>query len=59
MRELAYYVRTGDDAPVAEWVDATDLKSVARKGLQVRLLPGAPINSSQLTLINVSTPPPA
>lgn len=31
-----------DDAPVAEWVDATDLKSVGRKAMQVRLLPGAP-----------------
>ena len=30
------------DAPVAEWVDATDLKSVGRKALQVRVLPGAP-----------------
>ena len=35
--------RAEDDAPVAERVDATDLKSVARKGMQVRFLPGAPI----------------
>ena len=30
-------------APVAELVDATDLKSVTRKGVQVRFLSGAPI----------------
>jgi hypothetical protein len=29
-------------APVAESVDATDLKSVARKGVPVRVWPGAP-----------------
>ena len=34
-----------DDAPVAERVDATDLKSVGRKAMQVRLLPGAPAES--------------
>jgi hypothetical protein len=33
-------------APVAELVDAADSKSVARKGVLVRLRPGAPINST-------------
>ena len=36
-----------DDAPVAERVDATDLKSVGRKAMQVRLLPGAPARRLQ------------
>jgi hypothetical protein len=32
-------------APVAELVDAADSKSVARKGVLVRVRPGAPIKS--------------
>jgi hypothetical protein len=35
------------DAPVAESVDATDLKSVVRQGVPVRVRPGAPRASQE------------
>jgi hypothetical protein len=39
---LASIFRERTCAPVAESVDATDLKSVIRKGVPVRVRPGAP-----------------
>src|SRR5919106_3228127 len=41
---LAGPPRIGSAAPVAEVVDAADSKSVARKGVLVRVRPGAPLS---------------
>jgi hypothetical protein len=43
--DLAAMMRPARDAPVAESVDAADSKSVTRKGVGVRVSPGAPIVS--------------
>ena len=42
-RAAVFLRRRGAGAPVAELVDATDSKSVSRKGVPVRVRPGAPI----------------
>ena len=39
-------------APVAELVDATDLKSVGRKAVPVRFRPGAPQVCMSLLVVN-------